>query len=93
MKSLICWLFSAFLVLLYIYSIRFTFLPITGKQLIAVVGLLLFYTTTNKSVSGSNLKRISLSALAIIAWGFVTTTLNGTTQYIYINQIGLSSLS
>lgn len=76
-------IFAVLFLILYIYSIKFTFLPLTGKVLMGVVGIPLFF------LNGEHPRRGYMATLflvfAMVGWGFITVILNGTNEYLYNN--------
>lgn len=92
MKSSIRYCFVIVFLFLYIYSIKFTFLPLTGKQIVALAGASLF-ALNSICISKKYIINIFKSAIIVICWGFITSFLNFSGQFIYIQQIGISSLS
>lgn len=94
MAKAIRYSFYILLFILYIYSIKFTFFPLTGKVVMAVLGLLLWATDLMKKailISKSDKKIISIGAILTV-WGVIVATMNSSDQYIYLEYfISLSS--
>lgn len=88
--------YSAYILLfiLYIYSIKFTFFPLTGKVVMAVFGLLVWLIDLMKRefiISQSDL-RILAAGVILVVWGFLVVIINGSAQIIYLDYfISLAS--
>lgn len=83
-------IFAVIFLILYIYSIKFTFLTLTGKVLMGIVGIPLFILSGERPRKNDITTVFILSILLI--WGYVTTFLNGTNEYLY-NTFFLSFFS
>ena len=84
---------TGFLLLLYIYSIRFTFLPVTGKIVIEGLGLFVFvFHNYGRSMPHMYIRFVLFSVL-IVLWGFFTMFINGTSEAIYIQDWFIAPLA
>ncbi len=72
------------LLLLYIYSIKFTFLPVTGKVIMAGIGLLLLFADSLSRKKNVELTGVFGAAFVLMIWGFVVVLANGTDQFLYV---------
>ncbi len=79
------YILTAFLLLLYIYSIKFTFIPLTGRIYIEVLGIFLFLFT-NKNFFPKVFKQFVPIVIIIVEWGFVTMSMNGSSEMLYVHE-------
>lgn len=86
-KQIILQSFILLLLLLYIYSIKFTFLPVTGKVCVAGLGVLLFALNIRKVTFAKPFRSVLLWILILFAWSILSYILNGGGQLIYTQLI------
>ena len=88
--------YSAYILLfiLYIYSIKFTFFPLTGKVVMAILGLFVWLIDFMKrefNISKYDLRILAAGGLLVV-WGFMVVMVNGSGQIIYLDYfISLAS--
>lgn len=73
------------LFLIYIYSVKFTFFPLTGKVVMAVLGLGVWGIDMIREKVKASKSEISIFivGLFLVAWGYVVMIINGSGQAIY----------
>lgn len=79
------YILTGFLLLLYIYSIRFTFIPLTGKIYVEALGLLLFLFSNKNSIP-KPFRTLFPFIVVIVGWGFFTMFVNGTSEMRYVHE-------
>ena len=87
MGKVIKYSFFILLLTLYIYSVKFTFLPVTGKVIIAGLGLI---TIIIDLLSGKTIPRINsivIPTLYLTIWGIIVVFVNSTDQFLYVNYL------
>lgn len=70
--------------MLYIYSIKFTFLPFTGKVVIAFMGLIMWMIDQLSKQIIQPVAYIFKYAFLLLVWGLLVVAINSTDQYLYV---------
>lgn len=86
-KHIILQGFILLLLLLYIYSIKFTFLPVTGKVCVAGLGVLLYALNFRRVTFAKSFRSVLMWILILFAWSILSYILNGGGQLIYTQLI------
>lgn len=90
MTRIIKSIITILLLIIYIYSIAFTFLPITGKMLLALCGVIIcILKCRNSSTIQLKRKYIALfyPLLILFIWGGITMLINGSNEAIYVYNL------
>ena len=74
------------LLLFYIYSIRLTFLPVTPKIMMEVLGLFVYMAYAKKNLIPATFVSFLFLLVVINIFGLFTVIINGTSEFIYIFQ-------
>ncbi len=74
------------LLIIYIYGIQLTFLPLTAKQIIEVLGIIVYVFSRNKHNGTKEFSKMLPFFVLIQIWGLIVCAFNGTHQYIYLSS-------
>ncbi len=85
-------IFIIILFTIYIYSIKFTFLPITGKQVIELLGFALFFVNRER-FNYQIYKKVIILCIILFFWGLIVALISGSFQLIYIEPYLIAPLA
>lgn len=87
------YLFAIITFIIYIYSVNINLLPLSLKQLLAVIGLFVFLFNLRHIRKTKMFLSLLMICLSIQFWGLITCLLNNSNEYYYLNKYLISTCS